>query len=577
MTDRQQMAESPIVTGISPKDGIPGTQITIRGENLGLSQNDLVGVNICGSDCILSARWESSRKIVARVNQLKAGLGDVIVTTRSGGKGTCTVQFRLFNVQIGPLQESAVWVDESRTVPALQRESNNASNLVDDDPLQLSYHTKNQKLPDATLVDLYPDGSSNIRLENFVPAWFLLDNYPNASLEELKTGLVNAQRQSSSMGREGPRDFLKSNLSSFVRCVNALSELKSKLDIDAQNPQHWPLCSKVNSSALQANKLFADVLERKERADAARNALSVLQRFKFLFFLPRNIEAHMDKVGTRDARPKFFSTQIMDTRIKNLRRKRKIRDKIKDKEQIKNGMQSTERNRTEGKFLFGWTLPSVAFRKILAERFQLLKIPSVGKSDYALIFNDYTRAKSLFSETDIPLFKEAYSEVEQRVEKFRKALEEKLVEMPSTLDEQKKIIRYLLLLNPESTAGWTCLNASYHWLLGLLWDSQQKHHKAAVESAHLYDDDSDDEQLKNELTHRFYFVESVANVFNTKLQHFYKLGQSYIHGQLSLSSNLHKEDQVENFSDHKPVGRRGTSNKKSEIAWLCCNDDVDDC
>lgn len=75
------------------------------------------------------------------------------------------------------------------------------------------------------------------------------------------------------------------------------------------------------------------------------------------------------------------------------------------------------------------------------------------------------------------LFRLAYVQVEQRVDHFKKTLKERLLEMPSTLEEQKKIIRYLLILEPDTDAGWTCLSAHYHWLMGLLWDSQQKHHK----------------------------------------------------------------------------------------------------
>lgn len=33
----------PQVTGISPKEGPPGTRVTIRGENLGISAQDLLG------------------------------------------------------------------------------------------------------------------------------------------------------------------------------------------------------------------------------------------------------------------------------------------------------------------------------------------------------------------------------------------------------------------------------------------------------------------------------------------------------------------------------------------------------
>lgn len=37
------MAKKPVVTGLSPKEGPPGTKITIRGEHLGNSARDLVG------------------------------------------------------------------------------------------------------------------------------------------------------------------------------------------------------------------------------------------------------------------------------------------------------------------------------------------------------------------------------------------------------------------------------------------------------------------------------------------------------------------------------------------------------
>ena len=45
-----------------------------------------------------------------------------------------------------------------------------------------------------------------------------------------------------------------------------------------------------------ADGLFQEVLGRKDKADATRNALNVLQRFKFLFYLPLNIERNIQKV-----------------------------------------------------------------------------------------------------------------------------------------------------------------------------------------------------------------------------------------------------------------------------------------
>lgn len=87
------MGPPPVVTGVSPKEGPPGTRVTVRGEFLGTGPTDLQGLTICGCDCLLSAEWKSSNKIIARSGPGK-GRGDIIVTTRFGGRGTSTVQFR---------------------------------------------------------------------------------------------------------------------------------------------------------------------------------------------------------------------------------------------------------------------------------------------------------------------------------------------------------------------------------------------------------------------------------------------------------------------------------------------------
>ena len=44
------MGPPPVVTGISPKEATAGTRITIRGENLGVAQQDLLGVLILGME-----------------------------------------------------------------------------------------------------------------------------------------------------------------------------------------------------------------------------------------------------------------------------------------------------------------------------------------------------------------------------------------------------------------------------------------------------------------------------------------------------------------------------------------------
>jgi exocyst complex component 2 len=110
-------------------------------------------------DCLLTAEWKSPNKVIARTGQAK-GKGDIVVVTRSGGVGTSTVQFRGYNVQIGkfnviaqmtslytvciisgPLQESAVWIDETQTYHAMFSRNRTSSPVISDeneDPLGIS-------------------------------------------------------------------------------------------------------------------------------------------------------------------------------------------------------------------------------------------------------------------------------------------------------------------------------------------------------------------------------------------------------------------------------------------------------
>ena len=54
----------------------------------------VLGQTICGANCLLLADYKSASKIIARTGQSQPSKGDVIVSTRSGGVGSCTVQFR---------------------------------------------------------------------------------------------------------------------------------------------------------------------------------------------------------------------------------------------------------------------------------------------------------------------------------------------------------------------------------------------------------------------------------------------------------------------------------------------------
>lgn len=289
----------PNVTGISPKEGPPGTRVIIRGENFGSGPNDLVGLTICGVDCLLSADWQSSGKIVARSGTVK-GRGDVIVTTRYGGKGTCMVQFKSYFEAIGPLKESAVWIDESQSVTSSwgRKRTTVPSPLHQDNPLGLSDEANEKKCAEDELHEAFPEGSGCLIAENFVPAWFLLENHSSTTFDDLKAGLTCLRRKVNTQ-KEGQLSFLKANVGAVLDQLDTLNTLRDKIQLDKEKSSPMSMIENIeraiSDSRNEADALFHDVLGRKERADATRNALGVLQRFKFLFYFPCNIKKNVQK------------------------------------------------------------------------------------------------------------------------------------------------------------------------------------------------------------------------------------------------------------------------------------------
>ncbi|XP_016014983.2 exocyst complex component 2 isoform X2 [Rousettus aegyptiacus] len=291
--------QPPLVTGISPNEGIPWTKVTIRGENLGTGPTDLIGLTICGHNCLLTAEWMSASKIVCRVGQAKNDKGDIIVTTKSGGKGTSTVSFKLLKPEkIGILDQSAVWVDEINYYDMRTDRNKGISPLSLRPANPLGIEVEKSKFPQKDLEMLFPGMSADFTSENFSAAWYLIENHSTTSFEQLKMAVTHLKRQANKKS-EGSLAYVKGGLSTFFEAQDALSAIHQKLEADGTEKVEGSMTQKLenvlNRASNTADTLFQEVLGRKDKADSTRNALNVLQRFKFLFNLPLNIERNIQK------------------------------------------------------------------------------------------------------------------------------------------------------------------------------------------------------------------------------------------------------------------------------------------
>ncbi|XP_062858410.1 exocyst complex component 2 [Trichomycterus rosablanca] len=481
--------QPPLVTGISPNEGTPWTKVTIRGENLGSGPNDLIGLSICGHNCLLTAEWMSGSKIVCRVGPAKDDKGEIVVTTRSGGQGTSTVSFKVLKAdKIDILEQSAVWVDEVSYYDLRLNRNKGISplSLRQADPLGIE--TDKGKVPLKDLESLFPGMSGDFTTENFSATWYLIENHSTTSFEQLRSAVGNLKKQASKKD-EGSLACVKGGLSTFFEAQDALAAIHQKLESDGTEKVEGSMTQRLenvlNRASNTADTLFQEVLGRKDKADSTRNALNVLQRFKFLFNLPLNIERN------------------------------------------------------------------------------------IQKGDYDVVINDYEKAKSLFGKTEVPVFKKVYAEVETRISALRNLLLDKLLEMPSTLHDQRRYIRYLSDLNASGDPAWQCIVAQHKWILQLMQNCKEDFikeqrvggraldfneeprsaalsrisHTASLKRGSSFQTPREDSwQYKSPQQVRF--VEKLSDVVISQLPNFWKLWISYVNGSLFIETG-EKSGQVE--------------------------------
>uniref|UniRef100_A0A1A7Z6U8 Exocyst complex component 2 n=1 Tax=Iconisemion striatum TaxID=60296 RepID=A0A1A7Z6U8_9TELE len=480
--------QPPLVTGISPKEGTAWTKVTIRGENLGTGPADLVGLSICGHNCMLTAEWMSASKIVCRVGPAKDDKGEIIVTTKSGGLGTSTVSFKLLRPdRIGILEQSAVWVDEINY--DMRRDRNKGLSPLSLSPSNpLGIEIDKGSIPQKDLELVFPGMSGDFTSENFSATCYLIENHAGSSFEHLKIAASNLRKQATKKN-EGSLGYVKGGLSTFFEAQDALSAIHQKLESDGTEKVAGSMTQQLenilNQASDTADTLFQEVLGRKDKADSTRNALNVLQRFKFLFNLPLNIERN------------------------------------------------------------------------------------IQKGDYDVVINDYEKAKSLFGNTEVAVFRKVYAEVETRIEALRNLLLDKLLQTPSTLHDQKRYIRYLSDLHAPGDPAWKCIDAQHKRILQLMQNCRDEFisgQRVGVGALDLEGDTrpsalgrlSHSASLKRggslrsprpstwrfETPPQVQFVEKLSDVVIGQLPNFWKLWISYVNGSL-FSETGEKSGQVE--------------------------------
>lgn len=86
-------------------------------------------------------------------------------------------------------------------------------------------------------------------------------------------------------------------------------------------------------------------------------------------------------------------------------------------------------------------------------------VKNIEKAEYDVVINDYMRVRNLFERSEVPIFQAALAEINLHIEALIQKLHLELQTMPISVEQQKRIIRYLMNLDCPFDPAWDAIKS----------------------------------------------------------------------------------------------------------------------
>ncbi len=102
-----------ITPNIVPVKG--GTKLCIEGHHLGKQKTDIIGLYVCGANCLKTLEYESDSVLYCTTKEWKVCTGYIVIETLSGGKAKSKVTLT-FTEDVKPVVPNSLSVDQPQVV-----------------------------------------------------------------------------------------------------------------------------------------------------------------------------------------------------------------------------------------------------------------------------------------------------------------------------------------------------------------------------------------------------------------------------------------------------------------------------
>ncbi|KAJ3406183.1 hypothetical protein HDU80_011789 [Chytriomyces hyalinus] len=307
--------------------------------------------------------------------------------------------------------------------------------------------------------------------KNFDPKLFLKAVHNSTSYREVTDAGCRNLQTSIDKRAEVMKDLVKQHFAKFVNAKSTIDsfyeEMKTNNLISSELQGVAPFMKALDGLCVSARDTYSPLLDRKDKADKIRMALSLLDQWKFFFNLPSSLLESIKK-------DKFDAA---------------VRDYNKGKYLMKSSFAAMEdanepHLHTASAFALNAKAPVESPTEVSILSAELspksstpqLHIPAPASHSVQPSIATSSNAKnSLLPETYRNVFEHVWNEVENITDQFRKQLFEELTHLEQPLDVQERVLRYLVDLNPEKDPVWFYLNYQYESIISQLNDVYEVH------------------------------------------------------------------------------------------------------
>ena len=285
-------------------------------------------------------------------------------------------------------------------------------------------------------------GSIDTSLADFNPVLFLTTVHTNTSLAALEQGLTTLQASVNSRTVQ-MKKLVEQHFGQYVFCKDTIdhlhqllqSEISSNNKVASSSGRSVPLLRDIEAVRNECEALYAPLLQRKTESDQIRQVLSILGRFKFLFSLPAKLN---------ESRKKQAWEQV-------------IRDYTKAKALVVIKAPTTNPAAASAS-------PNAAAAAAAAAAASSASVSLLSLTNPA----SQAATAALAASGSLGIPESVLWEIGRIVSDVRRQLFRQLDQPLHPLEEQQKIIGYLLALDCEEDPAWYYLKKQREWIGGLM-------------------------------------------------------------------------------------------------------------